>query len=92
MRKSVSSCSEGVKLDADLFVPSDLGAGQKRAGVVLRHSHTGVKELYLPENATVLNEAGYVALTFDYKGWGSGRHGSRCAMDAERPPPTGRMG
>jgi uncharacterized protein len=31
---------------------------------------TGVKDLYLPDNARVLNEAGYVVLTFDYKGWG----------------------
>src|SRR5262249_22685391 len=26
--------------------------------------------IYLPDNAGVLAEAGYVALTFDYKGWG----------------------
>ena len=29
-----------------------------------------MKDLYLPDNARVLNEAGYVVLTFDYKGWG----------------------
>jgi predicted alpha/beta hydrolase len=29
-----------------------------------------VKDLYLPDNARVLTEHGYVALTFDYKGWG----------------------
>src|SRR5205814_5006705 len=27
-------------------------------------------DIYLPDNARVLTEAGYVALTFDYKGWG----------------------
>jgi len=35
---------------------------------VLAHGYTGVKDLYLPDNARVLNEAGYVMLTFDYKG------------------------
>jgi len=38
---------------------------------VLCHGYTGVKDLYLPDNARVLNEAGYVVLTFDYKGWGA---------------------
>jgi dipeptidyl aminopeptidase/acylaminoacyl peptidase len=37
---------------------------------VLCHGYTGVKDLYLPDNARVLNDAGYVAMAFDYKGWG----------------------
>jgi pimeloyl-ACP methyl ester carboxylesterase len=70
MRQPVSFFSEGVKLDGDLFLPDDLDPGQKRAGVVLCHGYTGVKDLYLPDNAAALNRAGYVVLTFDYKGWG----------------------
>jgi fermentation-respiration switch protein FrsA (DUF1100 family) len=70
MRKPIEFYSEGVKLDGDLFLPDDLKPGEKRAGVVLCHGYTGVKDLYLPDNAAVLNEAGYVVLTFDYKGWG----------------------
>ena len=38
---------------------------------MLCHGYTGVKSLYLPDNARVLAEAGYVVLTFDYKGWGA---------------------
>ena len=70
MRKPIGFYSEGVKLDGDLFLPADLKQGEVRAGVVLCHGYTGVKDLYLPDNAAVLNEAGYVVLTFDYKGWG----------------------
>ena len=70
MRKPIEFYSEGVKLDGDLFLPDDLKQGEVRAGVVLCHGYTGVKDLYLPDNAAVLNEAGYVVLTFDYKGWG----------------------
>lgn len=70
MRKPIEFYSEGVKLDGDLFLPDDLKQGEVRAGVVLCHGYTGVKDLYLPDNAVVLNEAGYVVLTFDYKGWG----------------------
>jgi uncharacterized protein len=70
MPTSVSFYSEGVKLDGDLYLPPDLKPDEKRAGVVLCHGYTGVKDLYLPDNARVLNDAGYVVLTFDYKGWG----------------------
>jgi alpha-beta hydrolase superfamily lysophospholipase len=70
MRQSVSFYSEGVRLDGDLFLPDYLRSGEKRAGIVLCHGYTGVKDLYLPDNAAVLNQAGYVVLTFDYKGWG----------------------
>jgi uncharacterized protein len=70
MRKPVSFFSEGIKLAGDLYLPDDLARGEKRAGIVLCHGYTGVRNLYLPDNASVLNETGYVVLNFDYKGWG----------------------
>ncbi len=68
--QKVSFYSEGVKLAGDLFLPDDLPAGEKRAGILLCHGYTGVRNLYLPDTARALTEAGYVVLTFDYKGWG----------------------
>ncbi|MSO91540.1 MAG: alpha/beta hydrolase [Acetobacteraceae bacterium] len=68
--------SEGTKLAGDLFLPGNLQPGERRAGIVLCHGYTGVRALYLPDNARALNEAGYVVVTFDYKGWG----------DSEGPP------
>jgi hypothetical protein len=68
--KAVSFYSEGTRLSGDLFLPDDLTPGEKRAGIVLCHGYTGVRNLYLPDNARLLNQAGYVVLTFDYKGWG----------------------
>ena len=70
MKKPVTFYSEGLRLSGDVYYPADLPPGEKRAGIVLCHGYTGVKDLYLPDNARVLTEAGYVALTFDYKGWG----------------------
>jgi len=69
-RQPVTFYSEAVKLVGDVYYPDDLRPGEKRAGIVLCHGYTGVKDLYLPDNARVLNEAGYMAMTFDYKGWG----------------------
>jgi uncharacterized protein len=70
MPKPVTFYSEGVKLAGDVFVPADLKPGERRAGIVLCHGYTGVRNIYLPDNARVLAEAGYVVLNFDYKGWG----------------------
>ena len=69
--ESVSFFSEGVRLEGDLYRPKGASADELRAGIVLCHGYTGVKSLYLPDNARVLTDAGYVVLTFDYKGWGA---------------------
>jgi dipeptidyl aminopeptidase/acylaminoacyl peptidase len=68
--EGVSFYSEGTRLSGDLFLPDGLRAGERRAGVVLCHGYTGVRNLYLPDTAKALTDAGYVVLTFDYKGWG----------------------
>jgi len=70
IRKSVAFYSEGTRLVGDVFLPADLEPGRRRPGIVLCHGYTGVKDLYLPDNAQRLTQAGYVAMTFDYKGWG----------------------
>jgi len=71
VKQPVTFYSEGCKLSGDLYLPERLHPKERRAGVVLCHGYTGVKDLYLPDNAQVLNEAGYMVLTFDYKGWGA---------------------
>jgi dipeptidyl aminopeptidase/acylaminoacyl peptidase len=70
VKRSVEFYSEGLKLQGDVFTPEGLAPGERRAAVLLCHGYTGVKDLYLPDNAAVLNAAGYVAMVFDYKGWG----------------------
>jgi uncharacterized protein len=70
MAQGVNFYSEGFKLSGDLYLPADPGKTDKRPGIILCHGYTGVRNLYLPEIARMFNAAGYVALTFDYKGWG----------------------
>ena len=85
MKRAVEFYSEGFKLYGDVYTPEDLAPGEKRAAVLLCHGYTGVKNLYLPDNAESLNQAGYVAMAFDYKGWGDSE-GSRTFLG---PPARG---
>ena len=63
MKRAVEFYSEGFKLVGDVYVPDGLPSGEQRAAVLLCHGYTGVKDLYLPDNAKTLNDAGYVVMT-----------------------------
>ena len=64
MQRAIELYSEGFKLQGDIYLPGGLAAGETRSAILLCHGYTGVKDLYLPDNARVLNEAGYVVMTF----------------------------
>jgi len=70
MIEALTFYSEGFQLGGDLYLPDDRKSGERRAAVLLCHGYTGVRNLYLPEIAARFNAAGYVSMTFDYKGWG----------------------
>ena len=69
-KRAVTFYSESVRLAGDLYLPDDASGEQPRGGIVLCHGYTGLKDLYLPDNARMFVDAGYVAFIFDYKGWG----------------------
>jgi alpha-beta hydrolase superfamily lysophospholipase len=62
--------SEGSRLAGMLYLPESTSPEKKRAGIVLCHGFTGIKESILPQYAEAFAEAGLVALTFDYRGFG----------------------
>ncbi|MCX7858851.1 alpha/beta fold hydrolase [Chloroflexus sp.] len=62
--------SAGYRLDGLLYTPRGLPAGERRPGVVLLVGYTYLKTMVMPDIAKVLNAAGYVALVFDYRGFG----------------------
>ena len=64
----MSFYSEGVKLAGDLFLPADIKPGNRRAGIVLCHGYTGVRSIYLPDNARVLAEAEIEAYEAELRG------------------------
>ena len=67
-RRDVNWTHEGETMSGHLYVPE--GAGPFPA-VVLCHGFAGVKELLLPAYAERFATAGYLALTFDYRGFGA---------------------
>lgn len=70
MQQRVTFYSDGLKLAGVLWLPDDREPDERRAGVVLALGFGGLKEYTVPEVAQLLMENGYVALTFDYRGFG----------------------
>ncbi len=62
--------SEGARLAGILYLPDGADADESKAGIVLCHGFTGIKEFILPQYAEEFARAGFAALTFDYRGFG----------------------
>lgn len=69
MTEDVVFYSEGLKIAAVLHMP-DTPKGDV-PGIVLCQGLGSTKEINLPAIASVLNDAGFAALAFDYRGWGA---------------------
>ena len=83
--RHVDIWSDGTRLSGDLWHPEDLQPGDKLAAVILCHGWGGVRshlnQAYAPEFA----KAGYVVLSFDYRGWGDSD--SRLVIKEKMPEP-----
>jgi len=69
MQKPLTFYSAGVRLAGYLHAP-DSDAEGKRPGIVVCTGFAAVQAFYLPEICETLARAGYVALRFDYRGFG----------------------
>jgi pimeloyl-ACP methyl ester carboxylesterase len=68
---TVTYFSEGNVIAATLFKPGELAAGDKYPAVALCQGFTGIRNTAVIEGiGGALNDAGYVAIAFDYRGWG----------------------
>ena len=67
--RHVDIWSDGTRLSGDLWYPKGLNSTDKLPPIILCHGWGGVRshlnQYYAPEFA----KAGYVVLTFDYRGW-----------------------
>src|SRR5260370_9296079 len=78
-KRTVKFYSESVRLEGDLYLPADLKAGERRPGIVLCHGFTGLRALILGDYPKVFADAGFVAFTFDYRGF-CGGDGRECRL------------
>ena len=76
MERHVSFYSDGLKLDGVLSLPDDLQPGQKRPAIAICHGFTQHKEIFSLSYGAALARHGFVALSFDYRGFG-GSEGQR---------------
>ncbi len=77
--KPVEFVSEGVRLHGELFRPASAGAA-KLPTILMAHGWGGVAASFRPD-AIDLARAGFMVMTFDYRGWGASE---------SRVVPTGR--
>jgi dienelactone hydrolase len=67
--RTVDIVSEGVRLSGELFIPKQR-ASEKLPTLVMSHGWGGQASLLRPD-AVVFAQAGYLVITFDYRGWGA---------------------
>lgn len=80
----VNIISEGVRLHGELFRPHDIGG--KLPTVLMAHGWGGTAAAFRPD-AVDLARAGFLVLTFDYRGWGESD--SRVVLTGPEPPGSG---
>jgi dienelactone hydrolase len=78
----VDFISEGVRLHGELFSPAS-AAALKLPVVLMAHGWGGVAAGFRPD-AVDLARAGFLVMTFDYRGWGESD--SRVVLTAREPP------
>ncbi len=62
--------SNGLRLDADLHLPDDGGAGSPYPVIIACSGYQGQKIIHPERFARALNPLGYAVLAFDYRGFG----------------------
>ncbi|MBB3165155.1 alpha/beta hydrolase [Rhizobium laguerreae] len=68
--RPVSFQNEGVTLAGTLYLPVDYKPGEKRPGVLVTGAWTSIKEQMSGLYAEEMAERGFIALAFDFRGWG----------------------
>ncbi len=84
-RRSVELWSDGTRLAGDLTYPKTATADNKLPAIVLCHGWGGTKAHLNAQIAPQFAAAGFVVMTFDYRGWGESD--SRLVVTDEMPKP-----
>lgn len=81
--RHVTIWSDGTRMAGDLYLPTDLKEGEKRAAVLFCAGTAGVKKGNGALYANRFVKEGFVVLAFDYRGWGE----SDCKLMMTEPMP-----
>ena len=76
--------SEGTRMSAEVFAPKS-SEGKKLPAILMAHGWGGTAAALRPD-AVVFAKAGYLVVTFDYRGWGNSD--SRVILTAPEPART----
>ena len=68
--RRVDIISEGVRLTGELFRPGDRAESDRLPTIILCHGWGGTAAMLRPE-AIAFARAGFMAISFDYRGWGA---------------------
>lgn len=68
--RMVDIWSDGTRLSGNLFFPENIKEGDKLPAVILCHGWGGLRAHLNQAYAPHIAAAGYVVMTFDYRGWG----------------------
>ncbi len=82
-RRPVDIWSDGTRMSGDLFLPDGFADGEARPAILMTHGWGGVRNDLNGSYATKFSRAGFVVLTFDYRGWADSD--SRLVMVGEQP-------
>jgi uncharacterized protein len=66
--RAANILSEGTRMSAEVFSPAD-SVGKKLPTIIMSHGWGGVAQSLRPD-AVAFARAGYLVITFDYRGWG----------------------
>jgi fermentation-respiration switch protein FrsA (DUF1100 family) len=72
--------SQGLQCSGWLYIPDNLGGGQKAPTIVMAHGLSAVKDQALPDFAEKFAAAGFVTLVFDYRYFGESEGEPRCQI------------
>jgi len=82
-RRAVNIWSDGTRMSGDLWLPAGFGDGTKRPAILLTHGWGGTRSHLNGSYAPKFAHAGFVVLTFDYRGWADSD--SRLVMIGDQP-------
>jgi dipeptidyl aminopeptidase/acylaminoacyl peptidase len=90
-RRSVVIFSDGTRMAGDLYLPKNLKPDDKRPAIVLCDGTGGTKGGSGARLGAIFAQAGYVALAFDYRGWGESDSKLITTEKQPRPDASGNV-